>query len=140
MAQQLRNPTGIHKDMGLISCLARLVKDPALLWAVVWVADVAQIPHCCGCNVGWCLSSIGPLAWEPPYAMGCGPKKTRKKKKDKYFVVPVMAQQKRIQLGTMRLWVRSLALLSGLRSKVWVAEAAQIWHCCDRGVGQRLQL
>ena len=26
-----------------------------------------------------------------------------------------MAQQKRIQLGTMRLWVQILALLSGLR-------------------------
>ena len=33
--------------------------------------------------------------------------------------VPVMAQQKQIQLGTMKLRVRSLALLSGL----W------IWHC-----------
>ena len=30
-----------------------------------------------------------------------------------------MAQQKRIQLGSMRLWVRSLASLSGLR----------IWQC-----------
>ena len=31
-----------------------------------------------------------------------------------------MAQQKQIQLGTMRLWVQSLAL-SGLR----------MWHCCE---------
>ena len=31
--------------------------------------------------------------------------------------VPVMAQQKQIQLGTMRLQVRSLASLSGLRSR-----------------------
>ena len=31
-----------------------------------------------------------------------------------------MVQQKQIQLGTMRLWVRSLASLSGLRN----------WHCC----------
>ena len=29
--------------------------------------------------------------------------------------VPVVLRRKRIQLGTMRLWVRSLALLSGLR-------------------------
>ena len=35
--------------------------------------------------------------------------------------VPVMAQWKWIQLGTMRLWVWSLASLSGLR----------IWHCCE---------
>ena len=33
--------------------------------------------------------------------------------------VPIMAQQKQIRLGTMRLQVRSLALLSGSR----------IWHC-----------
>ena len=32
---------------------------------------------------------------------------------------PIVAQQKQIQLGTMRLWVRSLASLSGLR----------IWRC-----------
>ena len=32
-----------------------------------------------------------------------------------------MAQQKQIQLGTMKFWVRSLALLSGLR----------IQHCCE---------
>ena len=34
-----------------------------------------------------------------------------------------MAQGKRIRLGTLRLWVRSLALLSGLR----------IWCCCEVG-------
>ena len=32
-----------------------------------------------------------------------------------------MAQWKPIQLGTLRLQVQSLALLSGLR----------IWHCCE---------
>ena len=32
-----------------------------------------------------------------------------------FWGVPVVVQWKRIQLGTMRLWVRSLALLSGLR-------------------------
>ena len=35
--------------------------------------------------------------------------------------VPVMAQWKRIRLGTMRWWVQSLALLSGLGSCVAVA-------------------
>ena len=35
--------------------------------------------------------------------------------------VPIMAQWKQIQLGTMRLWVPSLASLSGLR----------IWCCCE---------
>ena len=36
-----------------------------------------------------------------------------------------MAQQKQIRLGTMRLWVRSLASLSGLR----------IRRCCELGSG-----
>ena len=33
--------------------------------------------------------------------------------------VPIVVQWKQIQLGTLRLWVRSLASLSGLK----------IWHC-----------
>ena len=39
----------------------------------------------------------------------------------KFFIagIPVMAQQKRVQIESMRMWVRSLASLSGLR----------IWHC-----------
>ena len=37
-----------------------------------------------------------------------------------------MVQWKRIRLGTMRLWVPSLASLSGLR----------IWHCCGSDVGR----
>ena len=41
--------------------------------------------------------------------------------KKKFLGVPVMAQQKRIRLGTMRLQVQSLASLSELR----------IWHCLE---------
>ena len=37
--------------------------------------------------------------------------------------VPVMAQRKRIQLRTVRLWVRSLALLSGLR----IQRCRELW-------------
>ena len=44
--------------------------------------------------------------------------------------VPVLVQWKRIQLGIMRLWVRSLASLSGLRT----------WHCCGSGLGRQQQL
>ena len=38
-----------------------------------------------------------------------------------FLGVPVVTQWKQIQLGTVRLWVRSLASLSGLR----------IWFCCE---------
>ena len=41
--------------------------------------------------------------------------------------VPVVAQRKQILLGTMRVWVQSLASLSGLR----------IQHCHSCGVGHR---
>ena len=46
------------------------------------------------------------------------------KKKKKYFSeVPIMVQWKRIQLGTVRLQVRSLASLSGLR----VRSCLELW-------------
>ena len=44
--------------------------------------------------------------------------------------VPVMAQQKQIRRGTMRLQVRSLALLGRLR----------IWHCRELRHGSQTQL
>ena len=49
----------------------------------------------------------------------------------KYMGVPIMTQQKRIQLGTIKSLVQSLASLSGLRiwhchELVWVIDVAQI--------------
>ena len=35
--------------------LTQWVKDLTLLWAVLYVAEAAQILHCCGCSVGWQL-------------------------------------------------------------------------------------
>ena len=58
--------------------------------------------------------------------------------------VPIVAQQKQIRLGIMRLQVRSLDLLSGLR--IWCCRELwcrlQTWlgslHCCGCGVARQL--
>ena len=48
------NPTSNYEVVGLIPGLSQWAKDPALLWLWHRLAVVAP---------------IGPLAWEPPYAM-----------------------------------------------------------------------
>ena len=72
----------------------RCGSDPSLLW--LWCRPAAAAP-------------IGPLVWKLPYAMGAALKSKTKTNKTG---VPIMAQRKRIRLGTMRLQVQSLALLS----------------------------
>ena len=48
----------------------------------MYVADVAQIPRCCGCGVGPVAAApIGPLGWECPFAAGASLKRQRQKKK-----------------------------------------------------------
>ena len=72
MAQCVKNKTSIHEKSGSTPGPVQWVKDPVLLQvAVQAITDVAQIPCCCGCGVGWQL----------PYARGVALKRKRKKKK-----------------------------------------------------------
>ena len=75
------NPISLHEDASLIPGLPRWVKDPVLRWAVVYVADTAQIPRCCGCGEGWQLQ----LCWTPSLGtsicLGYGHEEKKKQKK-----------------------------------------------------------
>ena len=62
------------------------------------------------------------------FRIACLPKSSNMAYQKCHTGVPVVVQQKRIQLGAMRLLIRSLASLNGLR----------IWHFCE--LWCRLQL
>ena len=125
MAQLVKNPNSIHEDAGLTPGLTQWVNhsnasssisrrcssDLVLLW--LWRWPVAAAP-------------IRTLAWEFPYAVAAALKKNNNKNlsnKNLKTGVPIVAQRKQIRLGTMRVWVRSLASLSGLR----IRHCLELW-------------
>ena len=95
--------------------------DPPWLWLCWRPAAVAQ---------------IGLQAWEPPYAMGSALKKNNNNKIFRSSYCGSMGKEP--NKVSMRMRVRSLVLLSGLR--IWPCHelqhryVAQIRHCCGCGV------
>ena len=81
MAQQVKNLTSIQEDVGWIPGLTQWGMDPELPQVVSQVADVAQIPSCYGCELGYSCSSNSTSAWEPSYAAGAALKKKKKKER-----------------------------------------------------------
>ena len=52
MVQGVKNPPQSHEEAGLIPSLVQWAKDLVLQQAVTWIAEAAQIRHCCGCGLG----------------------------------------------------------------------------------------
>ena len=75
----LRTLHSVHKDVGLIPDLAQWVKYLALLQAVVYVADVAQMWHCYGSVVGQQLQVQFNPSPRTSICCKCSHKKEKKK-------------------------------------------------------------
>ena len=86
------NPTRNHEVAGLIPGLTQQVGDPALPWAMVWVAVVLWYRWLRSGIAVAAVTPIRPIAWEPPYAVGTAQKR-QKKKKNSFFSPAVSTGQ-----------------------------------------------
>ena len=66
-------PARIHEDAGSTPVLAQRVKEPALPQAVVRL----QMQLGSGVALAVVVALMGPLAWEPPYAVDATLKRKR---------------------------------------------------------------
>ena len=73
------------------------------------------------------VAQVWSVAWELLHAAAMAERKGGRG-------VPVLAQQKQIQLGIMKLWVQSLALLSGLR--IWCCH--ELWCKSQTWLGSHI--
>ena len=78
MTQWVKNQHGVCEVVGSIPGLAQWVEETVLLQTVVFVADAAQIQHCCSRGAGLSYSSDSTPSLGTSICCRCGPKKKKK--------------------------------------------------------------
>ena len=73
----VKNPAGIHEDMGLIHSPAYWVKDLVFPGAVAQIIDVARVWHCCGWDIVWQCQLPSTSSLGTCMCCRCGPKQKK---------------------------------------------------------------